>query len=142
MAIPAIRDSGDVVVELVGEYDVADGGSLSGVLARAMAAGRGDVVVDLAGVTFMAVAPLRVLARASEFLRARSRTLVVLSPSPFVRRVIHLCGYSDVLDPTSHLQPAGAPALATWVDVPSSVPTAAATPSAPADASRTAVSSP
>ena len=120
MSLPATEAVGDVVVELDGEYDFTDRETLAAVLARAAATGRGNVVVDVSHVTFMGVVPLTVLARASTDLRLRSRTLVLRSPSPFLRRVVELCGYSDALGLECKDEFGRAPALSTWVDVPAS----------------------
>ena len=67
----------------------------------------------------MGASTLGVIVRAREFLRQRSASLTVRSPSAFARRVISVCGLDDLLGP-SHRE-AGAvtgKALGSWVAVP------------------------
>ena len=70
-------------------------------MARATAAGDGDLVVDLHDVDFMAVATVRVLLEAQELLRLQSRSVVLRSPSPCAQRVLALCGVADLFEPTT-----------------------------------------
>jgi hypothetical protein len=90
-------------------------------MARAIALDDADVVVDLSEVQFMGAATVGVIIRAREFLRLRSRFLVLRSPSECARRILDVCGHADLLDPrpvdaTPLTGPAGA--LGTWVVVP------------------------
>jgi anti-anti-sigma factor len=115
------RNSDRTVVWLRGEHDVSTVAALSEILARAIALDDADVVVDLSEVQFMGTATVGVIIRAREFLRVRSRFLVLRSPSECARRILDLCGQSDLLDPriadaTPLTGPAGA--LGTWVAVP------------------------
>jgi anti-anti-sigma factor len=115
------RNSDRTVVWLRGEHDVSTVAALSETMARAIALDDADVVVDLSDVQFMAAATVRVIIRAREFLRLRSRFLVLRSPSECARRILDVCGHSDLLDPriadaTPLTGPAGA--LGTWVVVP------------------------
>jgi anti-anti-sigma factor len=115
------RNPDRTVVWLRGEHDVSTVAALSEVMARAIALDDADVVVDLSDVQFMGAATVRVIIRAREFLRLRSRFLVLRSPSDCVRRILDVCGHSDLLDPriadaTPLTGPAGA--LGTWVVVP------------------------
>ena len=115
------RNSDRTVVWLRGEHDVSTVAALSELMARAIALDDADVVVDLSDVQFMGAATVGVIIRAREFLRLRSRFLVLRSPSESARRIIDVCGHSDLLDPriadaTPLTGPAGA--LGTWVVVP------------------------
>ncbi len=109
------------VVWLRGEHDVSTVAALSEMMARAIALDDADVVVDLSEVQFMGAATVGVVIRAREFLRLRSRLLVLRSPSECARRTLELCGHTDLLDPlpidaTPLTGTAGA--LGTWVAVP------------------------
>jgi anti-anti-sigma factor len=109
------------VVWLGGEHDVSTVAALSETLARAIALDDGDVVVDLSEVQFMGAATVGVIIRAREFLRLRSRFLVLRSPSECVRRILDVCGHADLLDPRiADAMPVTGPAgaLGTWVVVP------------------------
>jgi anti-anti-sigma factor len=115
------RNSDRTVVWLRGEHDVSTVAALSEILARAIALDDADVVVDLSEVQFMGAATVGVIIRAREFLRLRSRSLVLRSPSECARRILELCGHAELLDPlpidTTPLT-GTAGALRTWVAVP------------------------
>ena len=87
-------DAGEVVW-LRGEHDRSTAAALSIVLARAIAAGDTDVVVDLSRVEFMDASTARVIAQARERLRVQSRLLFLRSPSRPAWRVVALCGLAD-----------------------------------------------
>ena len=115
------RDADRVVVWLRGEHDISTAVALCETMAGAFSLDDADVVVDLSGVEFMGAATVGVIVRAREFLRLRSRSLVVRSPSRCARRVLDLCDLADLIE--SH--PVDAPsvtgtagALGTWVAVP------------------------
>ena len=75
-------------------------GALSEAIARAMAAGDGDLVVDLRDVEFMAVATVRVILHAHQQLRPLSRSVMLRSPSPSAQRALAVCGAADLLEPS------------------------------------------
>ena len=98
LAALAGRDAYRTVVLLRGEYDASTVTSLSEAMARAIALDDADLVLDLRGVEFMDAATVRLIIRAREFLRLRSRSLTLRSPSTHARRVLDLCGLDDHLD--------------------------------------------
>jgi anti-anti-sigma factor len=109
------------VVWLRGEHDISTVDALSETLAGAMALDDCDLVVDLSEVEFMGAATIGVLVRARELLESRSRSLVLRSPSRCARRIVHLCGQGDLLEPRrADATPATGTtsALGTWVTVP------------------------
>jgi len=87
------------VVWLRGEYDISREMELSHTMAGAMALDEGDLVVDLSEVTFMDAATIGVFIRARNDLRLQCRSLTLRSSSGFARRVLELCGLTDLLDP-------------------------------------------
>jgi anti-sigma B factor antagonist len=89
------------VVWLRGEHDCSTTGALSAELARMIARSDEDLVVDLSGVEFMGSATVGVLVRSEQFLRARSRALVVRSPSPCARRLLEVCDLGHLIDSAS-----------------------------------------
>jgi anti-anti-sigma factor len=111
-------DAGRAVVWLRGEHDISTVAALAETMARAIAVGDADVVVDLRGVQFMDAATVGVIIRAREFLRLRSRSLRLRSPSTRARHVFDLCGLADLLDPRPVDATGTAGALGTWVVVP------------------------
>jgi anti-anti-sigma factor len=116
----AQRGPPDVVVCFRGEQDLATVVELSATTARAITLGEGDLVVDLSRIEFMDASTVGVLSWARDLLRARSRSLVVRSPSRCARRVLELCDLSDLTEPRSADTPvtATAGALSTWVTIP------------------------
>jgi anti-anti-sigma factor len=117
----ARRDAARTVVWLRGEHDVSTVAALSETMARAIARDDADVVVDLSDVQFMGAATVGVIARARELLALRSRSLTLRSPPRCARRILDLCGHTDLLDPCRvDAAPAAgtASALGTWVAVP------------------------
>jgi anti-anti-sigma factor len=89
------------VVRLRGEHDGSTTGALSAELARVIAVSDAEVIVDLSEVEFMGAATVDVLARCEAFLRARSRSLVVRSPSACARRILEVCDLGNLIDPRS-----------------------------------------
>jgi anti-anti-sigma factor len=85
-------------VSLAGELDPATAPDLSSrLLELAADPGVTSVVIDLAQVSFLDSAGLRVLVSANEALRARSADLVLRGPSPNVRRVLEVTGLTDLI---------------------------------------------
>jgi anti-anti-sigma factor len=87
------------VVWLRGEYDISTEMALSHTMAWAMALDESNLVVDLSGVTFMDAATIGVFIRACNDLRLQCRSLMLRSSSGSARRVLDLCGLTDLLDP-------------------------------------------
>jgi anti-anti-sigma factor len=87
------------VVWLRGEYDISTEMDLWHAMAEAMALDEGDLVVDLSAVAFMDAATLGIFIRARNHLRLQCRSLTLRSPSGYARRVLELCGLTDLLDP-------------------------------------------
>jgi anti-anti-sigma factor len=67
----------------------------------------GRVVLDLACVTFIGAAGVRVLVEARQLAAQRSTTFSIRRPSPVVTRVLALTGLTDLIQPASR---GGAPA--------------------------------
>lgn len=87
------------VICLSGEHDAFNADALSVAMARAMATGEADVVVDLRDVEFMAVATVGVIVRARALLRLQSRSVVLRSPSACAQRVLDVCSVADLVEP-------------------------------------------
>lgn len=116
------------VVVLQGEQDRSTVTELSATLARAIQFGDREVVVDMSAVSFVDAAALKVIVRADMFLRDRSRSLTVRSPSRCVQRLLELCGQAALIEaPARHGVPGAAGALASWVAVPVAPPDAPGT---------------
>jgi len=113
------REAAHTVLWLQGEQDASNAAAVAKALGRAIAINDNNVVVDVSEVEFMGAATVGVLSWASELLRDRSRSLVLRSPPRCVRRVVELCGHTQLLDPANATPVTGtADALGTWVPVP------------------------
>ncbi len=107
------------VVRLRGQHDVSTDAALCQTLACAIACNGAPLVIDLSEVEFMGASTIGVIVRAREFLRLRSRSLTVRSPSVHARRIIDLCGLDDLLGPSPEGQDdVRGKALGSWVEVP------------------------
>ena len=86
------------IASLQGEHDLSTLPSLCETLAGAIAFGGADLILDLRAVEFLDASTVRVIVATSEFLHARSRSLVLRSPSSCARRVLDLCGLSGLVE--------------------------------------------
>jgi anti-sigma B factor antagonist len=112
-------DTTHTVLVLRGEHDRASTVALTAALDRAIAAGEGELVIDLRRVEFMDAATVGVVLRASQQLTVRGRKLVLRAPSSSARRLINLCGIEGLLEPfrSATLSPERTGALGSWVQV-------------------------
>jgi anti-anti-sigma factor len=111
------------IVWLHGEQDTATKDTLAATLTTAIALDGLNVVVDIAGVTFLDASIVGALIRARNRLRAQSRDLTVRAPQRFARHVLDLCGVSEIIDRAGETEADGgvsrhAPAIGPWVAVP------------------------
>ena len=110
---------GPIVVWLWGEHDASTDRALGQTLARAIAVDSPGLVLDLSEVESMSTSTLGTILRARRFLRRRSASLTVRSPSGPARSAMDECGLTDLLCPNPEM--AGAQqgtALSSWVAVP------------------------
>jgi anti-anti-sigma factor len=85
-------------VSLAGELDPATAPDLQArLLELAADPAVNRVVIDLAQISFLDSAGLRVLVSANEALRSRSAELVLRGPSANVRRVLEVTGLTDLI---------------------------------------------
>lgn len=92
------RRAGDGVVLVSGELDILTAPLLEAELRDAAVASTDDLVVDLAGVSFMDSAGMNVLVRLYKVLDKDSRALVLRNTTGSVRRVLELGGASVFAD--------------------------------------------
>jgi len=96
---PGVRVEGArTVVVLRAGTDVSTRPVLSDVLSRVVALGAGDVVIDLAEVTFIDTATARVLATVQQLLDRQDRGLAFRSPSRLAARVLQVFGLTDLIE--------------------------------------------
>lgn len=120
---------GGCLVVLRGEQDRSTVTELSTTLARVISFGHPEVVVDMSAVEFVDAAAISVIARAELFLRRRSRTLTVRSPSNCAQHLLGLCGLEALIETPAARRARGvATALSSWVAVPATTRTTPGTP--------------
>ena len=86
------------VAALRGEHDLSTVPALCETLAGAIAVGGADLILDLSAVEFLDASTVGVIVAAADFLRARSRSLVLRSPSVCAQRVLDLCELSGLVE--------------------------------------------
>jgi anti-sigma B factor antagonist len=86
-------EGGPPIVRVVGEIDLATARRLAAVLDPLVEAGASEVVVDVAGVSFIDSSGLAVLAGAS----TAGTNVVVRSPSEILQRILKATGLDEVL---------------------------------------------
>lgn len=86
-----------VVITLTGELDAHTAPKLRTLLAEQLLAGPGNLVLDLAGLSFVDSAGLAALISADKGTRRAGMRLVLASPRPPVRKVLTLTGLDAVL---------------------------------------------
>jgi len=112
-----------LVVWLRGQHDASTESALCLTLAQAIALDGPGLVLDLSEVRVMSPSALAVIVRAREYLRQRSASLTVRSPTACVRRLIDACGLNDLLGPGPEEADGGAgKALGRWAPVPAAQP--------------------
>jgi anti-sigma B factor antagonist len=88
---------GYVVVSVAGEIDAGTECALRDVLASVLARGVLRVVVDLAGVAFLASSGIGILMAARKVLAAEGGSLVLASPRGEVAQILSLTGVSELI---------------------------------------------
>ena len=114
----ALMDDGPIVVELRGEHDISTVVALTDELLEVSTVDKSDIVLDLSALTFMDASTVSVIVHLHVILRGQSRRLALRSPSAFARHVIDMCGIAEFLEDRTAVSTAGAAALSTWVEVP------------------------
>jgi anti-anti-sigma factor len=94
------------VLALEGELDLDAVTALRRDADRALAGTSGPVVLDLAGVTATDLPTLRMMLQAADDCAAHGRPLVLLQPSPTVRRLLGHSGLASAAPVVERLQDA------------------------------------
>ena len=84
-------------LRVIGEVDIATADQLAGAIQRCRRDGASTIVLDLAEMTFLDAAGLRVLVRVRRGLDAAGGTLRLINVRPSVRRVLTLTGLTSYL---------------------------------------------
>jgi len=92
------RDNGQVVVEVTGHLDASTTSLLLDPLLDVIESqGNHSIAIDLDGVAFMDTSGLRAVVSVHRLLETRGGTLVMLRPTPTVRRLLESTGIDGVL---------------------------------------------
>lgn len=81
----------DGVLQVVGDIDASTAGQLS----EAIDEREGDVVIDVAGVSFIDSSGIRALIASQQAVEARSSTFTIRNPSPAVLRLFQLSSLEE-----------------------------------------------
>ena len=103
--VSIVHVDGHSDVRVTGDVDLATAPELGQRLNLVIAAGNGDVDVDLSNVTFLDSSGLAVLLAARQGLHDQHHRLTVRNPSTPVLRILELSGVLDVMMNGQH--PAG-----------------------------------
>ncbi len=92
------RDRDRTVIWLGGEHDIMTVALLQDTLASVGSDDDADVVVDLRRVTFIDASTIGALLEGREALRLQSRRLTIRYPSKRCRRVLAICGLTELIE--------------------------------------------
>jgi stage II sporulation protein AA (anti-sigma F factor antagonist) len=91
------QTNGRAWLALNGEVDAYTRATLSEKLDAAVAESRGDVTLDLSGVSFVDSSGIAVLVGAAKQLRERGNDLVLVSPPAMVKKVLEMTGVNRLV---------------------------------------------
>jgi len=94
-------DTRRTVAWLHGEHDVSTVGELEAALVSAVSLDHVGFTIDLSDVRFIDLVAIGAIERTHAVLRSQSRSLELRSPSPFIRRLLELCGLGALVTPGS-----------------------------------------
>lgn len=89
-------DSSTKKVTLVGKLDIVGAGVIETPMA-AVAGARGNVVIDMAGVDFIASIGIRHLVMSAKAIARGAGKLVLLDPTPMVTEILVVAGLEQIL---------------------------------------------
>ena len=97
LLVRSLRHGDAHIVEFGGELDIEGAPTARRELGRACAAGQPTVFLDLAGLTFMDSSGVQMIIEAHRRLRDEDRELVIVRAPKHVRRLLELCGLTEIL---------------------------------------------
>ena len=92
--VPAVagHDGHRTLIYLFGEHDLTNRDAVAALIDQALAVDDTDVEIDLSRLQFMSSSTVHLIVDTREQLRLQSRSLTLVSPTPFARRLLDLCG--------------------------------------------------
>jgi anti-anti-sigma factor len=97
LLVQSLRHGDAQIVELVGELDIEGAPLCRRELGRACGSAEHTVFLDLAGLTFMDSSGVHMIIDADRRLRNDDRELVIVRAPKHVRRLLELCGLTEIL---------------------------------------------
>jgi anti-sigma B factor antagonist len=97
-SITVVRSGADAVVTLAGELDMATAPELADVFEALVADGPGEIVVDLAELSFVDSSGLAVFVTTQNALHEQGRRLSLRSPRRHAIKVLEIAGLIEFLD--------------------------------------------
>ena len=91
------RDGRTLILQIDGRLDSNAAGDFEKKLRESVGAGDHRVVIDCSALVYVSSAGLRTFLCAAKLLRAQSGKLVLASPTPQVREILDLAGFSSIL---------------------------------------------
>jgi anti-sigma B factor antagonist len=98
MEITSVQQNGVTVVRIVGDLDAATSAEATAHLAAQIDAGQAKLVIDLAGVTYLSSAGLRVILGATRQARSSGGDLRLAGAAGDIRRVVDMAGFSKLIE--------------------------------------------
>ncbi len=92
------RNGTKETLRVTGELDISTAATLERAVARTLDGQGGAFYVDISALTFMDSTGAQTLLRLHRRLTELGRRLVVVSPTPLVRRVLEILGFDQVMD--------------------------------------------
>ena len=90
-------DGGITKVRLAGRMDIQGTSAIETRFTAYTVADKGAVVVDMAGVTFLASIGIRALILAAKALQQRGGRIALMNPDAAVRRVLEMAGVDSLI---------------------------------------------
>ena len=113
VAATAQLEDGTPVVSVMGDVDLATAPLLERTLVEVTEAGKGEVIVDLTGCSFLDAGGLRALVATRSRLKQSDRSLALVLSNPSVMRIFQITHFDEWFEIYPSLGAAGHPATAT-----------------------------
>jgi anti-sigma B factor antagonist len=98
LTVDVREDGGRTIVSVTGEVDMATAPRLRAYVEGVVALQRGDVVLDVSGVSFMDSTGIGVVMHAARQLAGGGHALVLRAPRQPLRRLLDITGIARVLE--------------------------------------------
>lgn len=98
MEITSVQQNGITVARIVGDLDAATSAEATAFLAAEINAGHAKLVIDMAGITYLSSAGLRVILGATRQARSSGGDLRMAGAAGDIRRVVDMAGFSSLIE--------------------------------------------